>query len=171
MELVLEKQKNGEWVIDAKALVEEVEKYLKDLRESKGKEIELHREGFLEGISRWEIFDIPLGSAIGGMFTAGLWDILASFLSGLTEKLPDWLVPLLGAWVSKRFISRLVGAEAANVAAIILTYEGLARAFNVREWVSGLAGRLKERVSGEETSSSSVGEIASLEEYNRLHGI
>jgi hypothetical protein len=106
---------------------------------------ELEQAGVLEGISRTEIFGIPVGQAAGGLLAVSVWDAIRGLLSGvLPAQIPQWAIPAIGAWVmSTRTTQRMLGKTASDTAGIILTADAVQALFNVRGLISGLVSGVK----------------------------
>jgi hypothetical protein len=106
---------------------------------------ELEQAGVLEGISKTEIFGIPIGQAAGGLLAVSVWDAIRGLLSGvLPAQIPGWMIPAIGAWVmSTRTIQGMLGKTASDTAGIILTADAVQALFNVRGLISGLVSGVK----------------------------
>jgi hypothetical protein len=106
---------------------------------------ELEQAGVLEGISRTEIFGIPVGQAAGGLLAVSVWDAIRGLLGGvLPAQIPQWAIPAIGAWaMSTRTIQGMLGKTASNTAGIILTADAVQALFNVRGLISGLVSGVR----------------------------
>jgi hypothetical protein len=106
---------------------------------------ELEQAGVLEGISRTEVFGIPVGQAAGGLLAVSVWDAIRGLLAGvLPAQIPGWMVPAIGAWVmSTRTMQGMLGKTASDTAGIILTADAVQALFNVRGLISGLVSGVK----------------------------
>jgi hypothetical protein len=106
---------------------------------------ELEQAGALEGLSRTEIFGIPVGQAAGGLLAVSVWDAIRGLLGGVPPaQIPAWMIPAIGAWVmSTRTIRGMLGRTASDTAGIILTADAVQALFNVRGLISGLVSGVR----------------------------
>ncbi len=98
------------------------------------------KEGILGGITKMEIEGIPIGAAAAGAAIAGVADGLIGLIPA---KVPNVAARLVGAlvlakWGGKTFI----GEDAAQVAALLLTYDAVQETINLRGTLSGLFTKL-----------------------------
>ena len=123
---------------------DDLDEFAKKLVEARPEEteVELHaKAGVLGGFAKTEIMGVPIGAAGVGLLTVGIWDALRGLLGGiLPAQIPQWLIPVIGAWVVQtRIIKGWMGADAANAAGLILTADAFqASPFSPRKFVSGL---------------------------------
>lgn len=103
--------------------------------------------GMFGGIASTQVFGMPIGSAAGGLLTAGLWDAASGLLAGKLPAIPGFVMPAVGAVVTKRFLSRYVGEGVANAGALILTADALQHIFNLRGLLAGLVGGTTAKLS------------------------
>lgn len=106
--------------------------------EMPGTDVAELKQGIMAGIAKTEVFGIPLGAAAGGLLTASVWDAIAGFVGGVVPGLPLWVTPAVGALVTKRWLSRFMGTDAANAGALILTADAIQQFFNLRGLISGI---------------------------------
>ena len=111
------------------------------------------KQGVLSGLTRVELFGLPIGKAAGGILTVMGWDMLRGAVAGVIPAvMPDWLIPAIGSWVmTTKTVSGFVGSEVANTAGIILLVDALqASPLSPRKLLAG--------VLGSRHSSSTLGE-------------
>jgi len=129
----------------------------------------------LEGLAKTEVFGIPVGAAAGGLLTVSAFDALRGLLAGAIPKLPQWVIPAIGAWVvSTKTVKGFMGTTASNAAGLILTADAIQAIYNVRGLVSGRVGgvKLEQTMRGKvKTEGNGHKEITSIEEYNRVMGL
>lgn len=127
--------------------------------------------GILGGISKTEVFGIPIGAAAGGLLTASAWDALAGFISGRIPAMPAWVIPAAGSWVTARYFGRFMGSGAANAGSLILAADAIQQFFNVRGLISGLVSKVGGGTAALTANRTAANAPGTIEEYNRVHGI
>ena len=136
--------------------------------------------GILEGITKFEIFSIPIGAAAGGLLIVGLMDALRGLIGGvLPAAIPQWMLPAIGAGlVNTKMVKGWIGEKTANAAGIILLADAFqASPINPRALISGaLKGLSLPAALGQTMNGTTVGGnghkvVTSLEEYNAAKGI
>jgi hypothetical protein len=129
--------------------------------------VELEQAGILEGISKTEVFGIPVGQAAGGLLAVSVWDAIRGLLGGvLPAQIPQWAIPAIGAWVmSTKTIQGMLGKTASNTAGIILTADAVQALFNVRGLISRLVSGVKLRQPATASFSGNGSKEQSLAEF------
>ena len=93
----------------------------------------------LGGITKLEVWDIPLGQALVGGFTAVVAsELIDGFLAAQSNMIKG-VVKLVGAGVAVKWGSRLLGSTGAKAVAILLAYDGLRMIIPMDEWANRLA--------------------------------
>ncbi len=93
----------------------------------------------LGGITKLEVWDIPLGQALVGGFTAVVAsELIDGFLAAQSSTIKGF-VKLVGAGVAVKWGSRLLGSTGAKAVAILLAYDGLRMIIPMDEWANRLA--------------------------------
>jgi len=120
---------------------EEVEAEAAKLAEDKAK---LEQAGAVAGIMDAKVWDIPVGQALLGGFTA----VFASeLIDGLLVKQGDMLkgaIKLAGAGVAVKWGGRLFGSVGSKAVALLLAYDGVRSIIPIDKW----AGRGATAVTG-----------------------
>lgn len=148
---VIEKQPDGTWTIveskpekaelkqtiDLKSLGFTDEEIAK-IEGRKGEQtanLEASASGFLNGIVKTEVSGIPVGAAAAG---AALTIIVDRLVIRKLDKDGKWGVwaNLGAAFVIKKYAGKFLGTQAADVTALLLTYEAVA------DWVTGLIDKV-----------------------------
>lgn len=105
----------------------------------KVEEAELEK-GALEGISTMKVWDIPLGQALVGGFSAVvISELVDGFLAAQSGSIKG-LVKLMAAGVSIKWGRKLIGTTGATALAILLAYDGLRMVIPIDEWAGKLVG-------------------------------
>lgn len=142
------------------------------MKPAEGETVKLEqRAGALEGLTKFEVMGIPIGQAAGGLLVVSVWDAIRGLLGGiLPAQIPQWLIPVIGAWVvNTKTMRGFLGNTAANAAGLILIADSVQALFNVRGLVSGLVGGVK--LGQIKTGGNGHREITSLAQYNQVHGL
>lgn len=121
----------------------------------------LEQAGVIAGITDFQIWDIPVGQALVGGFTA----VFASeLIDGFLVKQGDWakgVVKLVGAGVAVKWGPRLFGSVGSKALALLLAYDGVRSLIPIDTWakrgattVTGMIpggglGGFKENIGGE----------------------
>lgn len=144
--------------------------------------VELEQRGMLEGLAKFEIGPIPVGKAVSGSVALGLTDLIKGLLNGLIPvqdpSLRDALLNLGLIWgIKTKPIARIVGPTTADAVAFVLTMDAIRPLFDIRGAIAGLFHgaqfKMRQTMKGDTQTVADNGhrEIASLEEYNRVHGL
>ena len=138
--------------------------------------LEAARAGVLSDFAETKVMGVPVGAAAAGLLTVSVWDAIRGLVGGaLPAQIPQWLIPAVGAVVvQSKMVEGWMGTDASNAAGLILTADAIQALFNVRGIVSGLVGRIKlhQTMRGTvATGGNGHREIASIEEYNLVHGL
>lgn len=116
--------------------------------EDKGDDAKLAKDGPLENVAKMEVWDIPVGQAlIGGFSAVFVSELIDGFMVNQSAT-TQGLVKLVGAGVTIKWGSRLLGKTGATAAALILAYDGIRQLLPLDEWASRLAGGIKSRTGG-----------------------
>ncbi len=112
----------------------------------------LNNLAIIDKIPRFDPLNIPVGDAIRGHVSTAVADTVGAlvirFAPGTLTSQPYSIAILklaLAAGFQVKQVKAIVGSQSADVASLILTYEGLGSIYNVRaklnSLLSGLAGR------------------------------
>lgn len=154
---------------------------IKTAEELKAEEAaKLEQAGVVGGITQFEIWDIPVGQALVGGFTA----VFASeLIDGFLVKQGDMIkgvVKLVGAGAAIKWGPRLLGSTGSKALAILLAYDGIRSLIPIDTWakrgagaVSGVIpggglGGFKPNVAGEKPGGN--GKKAVADYYEALKG-
>ena len=101
------------------------------------------KEGILEGITKTEVFGIPVGAAGAGLAAAGVGDMVSGWLSNIVPGVAGTrygpaMVKGFMAWAANRWGGRIIGSTAANVVALIFTIDAVTDVFDLRGMTAGL---------------------------------
>lgn len=97
----------------------------------------------LAGITKMEVWDIPVGQAlIGGFIAVFSSELIDGFLSAQSGMIRG-VVKLVGAGVAARWGSGLLGSTGSKAVALLLAYDGIRSFIPIDEWASRLAGGIK----------------------------
>jgi len=97
----------------------------------------------LAGITKMEVWDIPLGQAlIGGFIAVFSSELIDGFLAAQSGMVRG-LVKLVGAGVAVKWGSRVLGTTGAKAVALLLAYDGIRSFIPIDEWASRFAGGIK----------------------------
>lgn len=107
------------------------------------------------GIARFEIGDVPLGSAVVGMAGAGLADVVINLLEPFIPRIGLFtpgqrrglLLVLAAMGTQSRFVKNFLSSPGADAAALLLTVDAVITVFNARSFIAGLVGRLTPRIN------------------------
>ena len=110
------------------------------------KTAEMHQG--LEGISKMQVWDIPIGQALVGGFSAVFAsELIDGFLVAQSSMIKG-VIKLAGAGVAVKWGGRLLGKTGAMALAIILAYDGMRQILPIDEWAGRLAGGIKPLTGG-----------------------
>ena len=97
----------------------------------------------LAGITKMEVWDIPVGQAlIGGFIAVFSSELIDGFLSAQSGMIRG-VVKLVGAGVAAKWGSGLLGSTGSKAVALLLAYDGIRSLIPIDEWASRLAGGIK----------------------------
>lgn len=109
-------------------------KSAEQLKAEADEKAELKQAGAVAGITGFEIWDIPVGQALVGGFTA----VFASeLIDGFLVKQGDWMkgiAKLVGAGVAVKWGPRLFGSAGSKALAILLAYDGIRSLIPIDTW-------------------------------------
>jgi len=122
---------------------------IKTAEELKAEEAaKLAQAGAVAGITSFEVWDIPVGQALVGGFTA----VFASeLIDGLLVKQSDWvkgLVKLAGAGAAVKWGGRILGSTGSKALAILLTYDGIRSLIPIDAWAKKVADMITGIIPG-----------------------
>lgn len=101
---------------------------------------ELEQGKAVEGLSKMEIWDIPVGQALVGGFTAVMASELVDGFLKNQQPITLGVVKLVAAGVMVKWGKRLLGPTGSKAAAIILAYDGIRQVLPIDEWANKLVG-------------------------------
>lgn len=108
----------------------------------------LEKNGPLEGLSKMKVWDVPLGEALVGGFSAVFAsELIDGFMVNQSAQTLG-IVKLAGAGVMVKWGGRLLGSTGSKAAALILAYDGIRQLFPLDEMAGNLAGAIKSRTGG-----------------------
>lgn len=141
---------------------------------------QLEQAGIVAGITGFQVWDIPVGQALVGGFTA----VFASeLIDGFLVKQGDWakgVVKLVGAGVAVKWGPRLLGSTGSKALAILLAYDGVRSLIPIDTWakrgattVTGMIpggglGGFRENVGGEKLGGNGKKPVADY--YEAMKG-
>ncbi len=97
----------------------------------------------LAGITKMEVWDIPVGQAlIGGFIAVFSSELIDGFLAAQSGMVRG-LVKLVGAGVAVKWGSRVLGSTGAKAVALLLAYDGVRSFIPIDEWASRFAGGIR----------------------------
>lgn len=124
---------------------EEVKAEAAKAEEDKAK---LEQAGAVAGITSFEVWDIPVGQALVGGFTA----VFASeLIDGFLVKQGDWMkgmVKLVGAGVAVKWGPRLFGSVGSKALALLLAYDGVRSLIPIDTWAHRSASAVTGMIPG-----------------------
>lgn len=121
----------------------------------------MEQGGALEGITKLEVWDIPIGKAIVGGFSAVVVSELIDGFLAAQSTMTQGLVKLAAAGASVKWLSRFLGATGAGAMALLLAYDGIRSMLPIDEW----AGRFSGAISKIRTGGGLAGK-AGMKRYN-----
>lgn len=108
----------------------------------------LEQRGAVAGVTAMKVWDIPVGEALIGGFTA----VFASeLIDGFLVKQGDMLkgvVKLVGAGVAVKWGGRLLGSTGSKAMAILLAYDGIRSIIPIDTWARRGAGAVTGALPG-----------------------
>jgi len=115
---------------------------------AKIEEIEQEKAGALEGISSMKVWDIPVGQALVGGFSAVVVsELVDGFLAKQTDTVKG-MVKLVAAGAVAKWGGRLLGKTGTTALVILLAYDGLRQILPIDEWASRLTGGVTKLTGG-----------------------
>ena len=107
------------------------------------------------GVARFEVANVPIGSAVVGMAGAGLADVAISLLEPFIPRIGLFtpgqrraFLLVLGAMGAQWGpVKKFLSAPGADAASLLLTVDALVTVFNARRFVAGLVGRFTPRIA------------------------
>lgn len=94
----------------------------------------LEQAGVMAGITKLEIWDIPVGQALIGGFTAVFAsEVIDGFLAAQSDMIKG-IVKLAGAGVAIKWGGRLLGSTGSKALGILLAYDGLRMIIPIDRW-------------------------------------
>lgn len=102
----------------------------------------------LAGITKMEVWDIPVGQAlIGGFVAVFSSELIDGFLAAQSGMIRG-MIKLVGAGVAAKWGSGLLGSTGSKAVALLLAYDGIRAIVPIDEWASRLAGGIKPLTGG-----------------------
>lgn len=112
------------------------------------KEAELEQAGALTGITKMEVWDIPVGKALVGGFSAVVVsELVDGFLAAQSNTIRG-VVKLVAAGAAVKWGGRLLGKTGAGALAILLAYDGIRQLLPIDEWAGRVSGAVVTRTGG-----------------------
>lgn len=102
-------------------------------------------EKAMEGITKMEFWDIPIGQALVGGFSAVVASELVDGFFAAQQPMTLGVIKLAGAGVLAKWGDRLLGSTGSKAAAIILAYDGIRQIIPLDEWAGRLTGAVTTR--------------------------
>lgn len=109
---------------------------------------ELERGGALEGITSMEVWDIPVGKALVGGFSAVVVSELVDGFLAKQSNTVRGVVKLAAAGVAVKWGGRLLGKTGAGALALLLAYDGIRQLLPIDEWAGRVSGAVVTRTGG-----------------------
>ena len=115
----------------------------------------------LAGLTKIEIAGIPVGQAlIGGSVALLVSELVDGIIGGaIKDKLGVTWGPAIikggSAWAAKRWLPGVIGAKAADTAALFLAWEAIRSLIPIDTWISGLFKKKEEATTSSSASHSS----------------
>lgn len=130
---------------------------VEEIQDPKDPKAEMHQG--LEGISKMQVWDIPIGQALVGGFSAVFAsELIDGFLAAQSSMIKG-VIKLAGAGVAVKWGGRLLGKTGAIALAIILAYDGMRQILPIDEWAGRLAGRIKPLTGGGLGGKAGMGNV------------
>jgi len=107
---------------------------------------ELEQGGAVEGLTRMEVWDIPVGEALVGGFVAVFGSELIDGLLAKQSGMVKGITKLVGAGVAAKWGRGLLGSTGSKAVALLLAYDGIRSLVPVDEWAGKAAGMITPRV-------------------------
>lgn len=108
---------------------------------------ELH-DGPLEGITKMQVWDVPVGQALIGGFSAVFVSELVDGFFASQQPMTLGVIKLAAAGVLVKWGGRLLGSTGSKAAALILAYDGIRQILPLDEWAGRLSGGIAARTGG-----------------------
>lgn len=120
-------------------------------------EAELHI-GALEGISKMQVWDIPLGQAVVGGFSSVLVSELIDGFFAKQSVSVQGVVKLAVAGATIKWGSKILGKTGAIAMAILLTYDGVRQLLPIDEYAGKVSGAVVARTGGGLAGKAGMGD-------------
>ena len=136
------------------------EDYDKKHAEKKDKPAVIEQEQ-LAGLTKIEIAGIPVGQAlVGGSVALLVSELVDGIIGGaVKDKLGATWGPAIvkggSAWAVKSWLPGVIGAKAADTAALFLAWEAISSLIPIDTWISGLFKKKEEATTSSSASHSS----------------
>lgn len=108
---------------------------------------EMH-DGALEGITKIEVWDIPVGKAIVGGFSAVIVSELVDGFLATQSTMVQGVVKLVAAGAAVKWLPRFLGTTGAGAMALLLAYDGIRSILPIDEWAGKVSGALSKIRTG-----------------------
>jgi len=110
--------------------------------------VEQKQAGALENIAKMEVWDIPVGAALLGGFTAVVAsELIDGFLKNQSSMVKG-VIKLVGAGVAIKWLPGFLGKTGAAALGLLLAYDGIRQILPIDEWASNLTGRVTTLTGG-----------------------
>jgi hypothetical protein len=109
---------------------------------------EVAKNGIGENVAKMEFWDIPVGQALIGGFSAVIASELVDGFLASQNTMTLGVVKLASAGALAKWGGRLLGSTGSKAAAIILAYDGIRQILPLDEWAGNIAGWVKPRTGG-----------------------
>ena len=97
---------------------------------------EMAEKGIVGGITKFEVWDIPVGQAlVGGFVAVFASEVIDGFLSEQTTQVKG-LVKLAAAGAAIKFGKGILGDSGSKAVALLLAYDGIRMLLPLDEWAS-----------------------------------
>jgi len=132
------------------------------------------KEGILSQVSKFEVMGLPLGAVASGAIVGGAGDAIAGVVTGFAPQAPTWSIKGGLAFLVAKYGKNLIGAGAAQVGALFLTYDAVQELFNIRasmaNIISGITGKVVKQSPPRFTGSGGAAAVGSSSYYSKAMG-
>lgn len=116
--------------------------------DKKDEDAKLGQGKAMENVAKMEFWDIPVGQALIGGFSAVFASELVDGFFATQQPMTLGVIKLAGAGILAKWGGRLLGSTGSKAAAIILAYDGVRQIIPLDEWAGRLTGAVTTRTGG-----------------------
>ena len=123
------------------------------------------KAGILGGITKMEVWDIPVGQAVVGGFVAVFGSELIDGFFAKQSNTTKAVIKLAAAGAAVKFGGKLFGSTGSKAVALLLAYDGLRSLLPIDEWAGKATSMVTRRTGAGLAGRAGMGAVGQAERY------